>query len=159
MVVDTAERWRVCAQVAAVLGRARRLLGTPVPDDLARSLRIRPGMRTALALVDECGPIASLRRDESWVRMFTKAATPSLMTTMGNILGKAAPAIRSRWESANAATARTSADAAVLDAFFSRVEATTAGVRQASPTARLTLPARPGAKGGPHGRTARYTGT
>lgn len=122
-VIDTAERWRARAQVAAVLGRAQRLFGTPVPDDLARSLRIGPGMRAALALVDDYRPIASLRRDESWVRMFTKAATPSLITTVGNILGKAGPAMRSRWGSADAVSPPTSADADVLDAFFSRVEA------------------------------------
>lgn len=132
-VVHTAEQWRARAQVAAVLGRAQRLLATPVPDDLARSLRIGPGMRAAFELADEHSSIASLRRDESWVRMFTKAAAPSLIATAGNILGKAGPAVRSRWGNADTALPRTSADADVLDAFFSRVEAG-ARDRSASPS-------------------------
>lgn len=131
-VVRTAEKWRAQAQVAAVLGRAQRLLATPVPTGLARSMGIRPAMRSALQLTDRYCPIESLRRDRSWVRMFTKAAAPGLGTTMGAIVSKSATAVRSRREGRETPALRVSADADVLDAFFSRVEDASHGVARSA---------------------------
>ncbi|GAB3811861.1 hypothetical protein GCM10028820_03810 [Tessaracoccus terricola] len=126
-VVEKAEAWGAGVQVAAVLGRGARLLGTPVPAELERRLGLGPGMRRLLAAVDGRWPIQTLRQDASWVRLVTRALRPGLLGTAGTIVGRAAHGSLNRLRRAKAQGPRVPASAEVIDTYLERVEATQAG--------------------------------
>lgn len=116
-------QWRTGAQVAAVLLRAERLFGTPVPDDLTRRLGIGAGLTKAMATVDRVAPIQALRRDESWVRLITRSLRPSLPRTLGVAVRRTAQGITSRLHRAAPQQPRSKADPQVVESYLARVEA------------------------------------
>ncbi|MCC2593748.1 nucleotidyltransferase family protein [Tessaracoccus sp. OS52] len=121
--VERAAQWGASIQVAAVLGRAQRLLDTPVPAGLDARLGVGPGMRRLLVGVDSQWPIQSLRQDASWVRLVTRALRPGLAGTAATIAGRAANGVAHRLRPAPPRSPRVAASPAVVDAYLARVEA------------------------------------
>ncbi|NLE96620.1 MAG: nucleotidyltransferase family protein [Propionibacterium sp.] len=122
-VVLRAADWGAGVQVAAVLGRARRLLGTLVPDGLARDLGVGPAMRQVMRGVDATWPVQGLRQDESWVRLLTRAMRPGLASTLGSGARRVGLGAWNRLRGPEAEQPRVPASREVLDAYLSRVEA------------------------------------
>lgn len=60
--------------VALMLGRARSLLGTPVPDDVLRELVPEPRWRTLTALTDRLAPVSRGRGGASAGRLVARSA-------------------------------------------------------------------------------------
>lgn len=123
-VVARAEAWGAGVQVAAVLGRAHRLLGTPIPGDLEARLGLGVGMRRVLATVDARWPAQALRQDASWVRLVTRALRPGLVATGATIVGRGANGVVNRLRSPEPTGPRVPASPEVIDTYFGRVEAT-----------------------------------
>lgn len=122
-VVLRAADWGAGVQVAAVLGRARRLLGTPVPEGLARDLGVGPAMRQVMRGVDTTWPVQGLRQDESWVRLLTRAMRPGLASTVGSGARRVGLGAWNRLRAPEAEQPRVPASREVLDAYLARVEA------------------------------------
>ncbi|WP_028652933.1 nucleotidyltransferase domain-containing protein [Nocardioides halotolerans] len=80
-VADRARSWGAVAQVGLVLGRARRVLGTPVPADLDRRLGLSRGFGVLVSTIDAASPTAAVRREASWPRRVARAARPSATRT------------------------------------------------------------------------------
>lgn len=122
-VIARSKEWGAGPQVAVVLGRARRLFDTPVPADLGRRLGLSRAMVWALAQVDKAWPIESLRQDESWIRLVTRALRPSLARTIGAAIRRVAQGVITRVKNAGGTASRVPASPAVIETFLSRVEA------------------------------------
>jgi len=118
-----AREWGASPQVAVVLGRARRLFATPVPANLDRRLGLGRGMSRAMALADRTWPIEELRRDESWIRLVTRALRPSLLRTAGVVLRRAGQGVLTRVQRSAPAKPRMAPDPAVIETYLSAVEA------------------------------------
>lgn len=122
-VVARAEDWGAGVQVAAVLGRGHRLLGTPIPADLEARLGLGSGMRRVLATIDARWPIQSLRQDASWVRLVTRGLRPGLASTAAAVVGRAAKGALHRLSRKDVAGPREPASPEVIDTYLARVEA------------------------------------
>lgn len=118
-----ARQWGATVQVAVVLGRARRLFGSPVPADLDRRLGLGAGLSKAMALADRTWPIESLRRDASLIRLLTRALRPTLPRTAGVVLRRAGQGVVTRLGRRAPGKPRSAADPLVIDAYLTRVEA------------------------------------
>lgn len=128
---DVAERavhWGAEVQVAAVLGRAARLLGTPVPEGFDRRLGLGRAMTRVMAWVDHAWPVQSLRQDASWVRLITRALRPGPLRTAGTVLARSARGVRNRMRRRSAPPARKPATAEAINTYLARVTAATAVV-------------------------------
>lgn len=123
-VVARAETWGAGVQVAAVLGRGHRLLGTPIPEDLEARLGLGPGMRAVLAAVDARWPVQGLRKDASWVRLVTRGLRPGLFGTVASIAGRAARGVVDRLRPTEESGPRVPASPEVIDAYLTKVETT-----------------------------------
>lgn len=121
-VIRRAQAWGAGVQTAAVLGRSRRLLGTPMPADIESRLGLGPGMRRLLPAVDRRLPIQRLRQDESWVRLVTRGLQPSLAATAGSVIARMARGVFNRAATTRPNTPRVSASARVIDTYLTRVE-------------------------------------
>jgi hypothetical protein len=88
-VAHRAGSWGAGAQVGLVLARARRVLGTPVPEDLDRQLGLSRAFQTLVSTVDLARPTAGVRRDASWPRLVARAARPSAFGTASTALRNA----------------------------------------------------------------------
>lgn len=121
-VAARAQAWAAPVEVAAVLGRAQHTLGTPLPRNLASSLGVGEGMRGLLAELDRRWPVQRLRRDASLVRLVTRALRPGLATTSALAAQRAARGLVHRVVR-SVEPARNPPTPAVLDAYFTRVEA------------------------------------
>ncbi|MVQ49104.1 hypothetical protein GON03_07910 [Nocardioides sp. MAH-18] len=80
-VVRRARSWGAGPQVWLVLGRAERVLGTPVPSDLGRRLGLSRNFGRLMAAVDSVLPVPAVRREASWPRLVARAARPSASAT------------------------------------------------------------------------------
>ncbi len=76
-VVARAKEWGAGPAVALVLSRARALLGTPLPDDLAERLGISHGFRLVTGTVDRLQPVPRLRQDASLPRLVARSVRPT----------------------------------------------------------------------------------
>lgn len=121
-VVQRAGEWGAPVEVAAVLGRAERILGTRLPADLAARLGVGAGMRRLLAELDRRRPVQRLRGDASVARLVTRALRPGLAATGGRALQRAASGVSHRIVR-RAEPARNPTTPEVLDAYLARVEA------------------------------------
>jgi hypothetical protein len=119
--VERAGEWGAGVEVAAVLGRAGRLFGTPIPDGLAERLGVGAGMRRLLREIDRRWPVQTLREDASPVRLLTRALRPGLAATTGNALQRASRGVWHRLREPRG-RAGTPAGAEALDAYLERVE-------------------------------------
>lgn len=81
-VVKRASAWGAQPQVSLVLGRARRLFGTPAPKDLRRRLALSPGFGGLMAAVDRVWPVSRLRRGGSVPGMLSRASMPGAIPTL-----------------------------------------------------------------------------
>lgn len=71
------QEWRAQAQVALVLGRARRVLGAPVPADFGHHAQVSRLVRGLCALTDRITPVARGRVDEGLSRFVARAVQPT----------------------------------------------------------------------------------
>jgi Uncharacterised nucleotidyltransferase len=122
-VAQRSREWGATAQTALVLGRANRLLRTPLPSDLTDKLGL-PTMYTYLmSAVDRAWPTEALRQDESIPRLVARAARPGVMRTGGSVLRNGALGLLHRIRLEAAPTPRIPADRDVIDEYLSAVEA------------------------------------
>jgi Uncharacterised nucleotidyltransferase len=120
-----ARTWGATAHVALVLGRARRLLGTPVPSDLEDLLDLPAGFGRIMAVVDRLWPISSLRQDASWPRLAARAASPSVLRTVGVMSRNASMRVVHSLRPQPAPRRRVPGDPDALDGYLSAVESLT----------------------------------
>jgi hypothetical protein len=123
LVVRRARSWGAGAQVGLVLARARRVLGTPVPQDLDRQLGLSRAFGTLVSAVDLARPTAGVRRDASWPRLLARAARPSAVGTASTALKNAVLGAVNRARPAPAHAQSTPAGRDDVEAWFSAVEA------------------------------------
>ena len=123
LVARRALSWGAGAQVGLVLARARRVLGTPVPQDLDSRLGLSRGFGTLVSAVDLAWPAPSLRAEPSWPRLVARAARPSATATASRALQNAVLGAVNRARPAAADEPRTPAGRDDLQAYFSAVEA------------------------------------
>jgi Uncharacterised nucleotidyltransferase len=88
-VVGRARSWGAAAQVGLVLARARRVLGTPVPQDLDRRLGLSRAFEVLGSAVDRARPSPAARSEASWSRLVARAARPSATATVTRALQNA----------------------------------------------------------------------
>lgn len=116
-----ARQWGATPQVAAVLSRAHRLFDTPVPGDLFAMLGIGPGLGRSIVLADRRWPIESLRHDQSWIRLITRALRPGLPGTAGAVVQRAGHGVLDRVRR-TPSKERSMPDARVIEAYLRQVE-------------------------------------
>ena len=123
LVARRARSWGAGAQVGLVLARARRVLGTPVPQDLDRRLGLSRAFGTLVSAVDLAWPTPAVRAEASWPRLVARAARPSATATASRALQNAVLGALNRARPAPAAERRTPAGRDDVQAYFSAVEA------------------------------------
>lgn len=119
--IERARAWGAEVQVGLVLGRARRLFGTPVPADLEGQLGLTSAMATLLRVVDTRWPAAQLRRDESWVRLVTRASRRSVPLTSAVALQRAAHGVVQRLHPRRPQHPRSAPDPQVIEQYLTSV--------------------------------------
>jgi hypothetical protein len=122
-VVRRARSWGAGAQVALVLARSGRVLGTPVPQDLNRRLGLSRAFGTLMSAADRAWPVPAVRREASWPRLVAGAVRPSATATAFRTLQNAALRAVDRVRPAPVAEPATPATHADVEAWFSEVEA------------------------------------
>ena len=80
-VARRAASWGAGAQVALVLARAGRVLGTPVPAHLDRRLGVSRAFGPLTSAVDVAWPVPTVRGEASWPRLVARVARPSAAAT------------------------------------------------------------------------------
>ncbi|WP_344812808.1 nucleotidyltransferase family protein [Microlunatus aurantiacus] len=133
LVAIRAKEWRSTAQTALVLGRARRLLGTPLPADLYPMLGLSSVLRPALSTVDRRWPTEMLHKDESLPRLVARAVQPTARGTLAWALHNSAVGVFNRTRRAPVPPPRIPADPSKIDQYMSAVESTVRGVDLRSP--------------------------
>lgn len=123
VLAERAGEWGATVQVAVVLGRARRLFGTPVPADLDSRLGLGAALSGFMATADPSLPIESLRHDESMIRLLTRALRPTFLRTAGVALRRAGQGLVTRVQRRSEPKPRVAPDPAVLEGYLIRVEA------------------------------------
>lgn len=124
-VADRAKQWRAHVQVALVLDRARRVLGTRVPADLHSRLAVPWTVRALTSITDRVAPVPDGRQSAGWARFVARAVrtTPggtvraSVLHTVRRVREWAFPDRQSSAE-------RVRAGEESLEVFLSAVEAT-----------------------------------
>jgi hypothetical protein len=130
-VVHRARSWGAAAQVGLVLARARRVLGTPMPENLDRQLGLSRAFRALMSAVDHAWPTPAVRSDTSWPRLVARAARPSATATAAVAARNAMLGAVNRARPGRAPEPWTPAGRDDVEAWFSAVEAV-AGDRDAS---------------------------
>ena len=127
-VAARALEWRAQTQVALVMGRARRVLGTPLPADLDDRLGVPVPLRLLSSVTDRWAPVPDERQSAGWPRFLARAART---TTGGTVRAAVLHALRGVRERAAPDTrddpARRPADEQSLEVFLAAVESTPAG--------------------------------
>ncbi len=123
-VVERAEQWGAGVQVAAVLGRAHHLLGSPIPAGMDRRLGLGTAMGRFTAEIDHRFPIQELRRDESWTRLLTRSLKRTVTGTAAEVGRRVMSGTLHRLLPARDSSAFTPATSVVLEDFLDRVTAT-----------------------------------
>jgi len=122
-VAGRARSWGAGAQVGLVLGRARRVLRTPVPLDLDRRLGLSRAFGALMATADLAWPIPGVRNEASWPRLVARAARSSATATAGRALQNAVLGAVNRAGPAPTPAPPTPAAPDDVEAWFSAVEA------------------------------------
>lgn len=117
--------WDASAQVALVLLRAHRWLGTPLPADLLHTLGLSGAFAGLMSAVDRLRPIPALRRDESLARLAARAARPGVVRTVALMTRNGALGVRNRLRPARPQARREPADREAIAAYLGAVEAAT----------------------------------
>ncbi len=125
-VVTRAHEWGAEVQVAAVLGRAHRLLGTPVPTDLNRLLGLGRGLGWTMEHIDRAWPVHTLRRDASWSRLATRSLRPGLLRSGAVAVRRATRGVLERTHPIGVEQPRIPASEQGIATYLTRVEASLA---------------------------------
>lgn len=126
--IPRALAWGAGAPVGLVLGRARRMLGTPVPDDLYRRLKLSPGFPGLMALIDRGWPVSQVWSASSMPRRIAMNVRASALHTVGLVGVTSAIRIATRFRHIRKPE-WSAASPERVDQYLSKVEATTwAGV-------------------------------
>jgi hypothetical protein len=136
-VAHRAGSWGAGAQVGLVLARARRVLGTPVPEDLDRQLGLSRAFQTLVSTVDLARPTAGVRRDASWPRLVARAARPSAFGTASTALRNAVLGAVNRARPGPAREQSKPAGRDDVEAWFSAVEVVANSAHTGRQEARL----------------------
>lgn len=129
MVLSRALDWRAAAPLALVLGRARRLLGTPVPDDLYQVLNLSEGFARLMAVVDRGWPISLVWSGSSMPRRIATHVRTGAARTLGAVGLASARQVGARFRRVRAAEL-TPPSQEGIDAYLTKVEAAaSAGIR------------------------------
>ncbi|QBX54639.1 hypothetical protein EXE58_03580 [Nocardioides seonyuensis] len=118
-----ARQWGAQSQVSLVMGRARRVLGTPVPADLDSKLGVPLPVRALMSLTNRTAPVPDVRKGTGWSRFIARAVGP---TTGATVWAAATHALRGLTERVRtrrgADRERVPADERSLEVFLSAVE-------------------------------------
>ena len=118
-----ARAWRAQAQVALVLGRAHRVMGTQVPTDLNSRLGVPRSVQALMVLTDRVAPVPHGRTSAGLSKFVARAVRPSGVATAAAAGRNAARWVRTRTAGAPApANERLSADEASLEIYLGAVE-------------------------------------
>jgi hypothetical protein len=124
-VVRRARSWGAGAQVALVLARSERVLGTPVPRDLDRRLGVSRAFGTLMPTLDRARPVPAVRKEAAWPRLLARSARPSATATAARALQDSVLEALSRVRPNGADEPLTQATHEDVAAWFSAVEAVT----------------------------------
>jgi hypothetical protein len=125
-VVRRARSWGAGAQVALVLARSERVLGTPVPPDLDRRLGVSRPFGTLVSSLDRVRPVPAARKEASWPRLLARSARSSATATAAQALQDSVLEAVYRVRANRADEPLTQATHEDVAAWFSAVEAVTA---------------------------------
>ena len=122
-VTARAHQWRAEVQVALVLGRAQRVLGTQVPADLDSRLGVPRPIRAVLALTDRVAPVPNGREDAGLARFVARAVRRSTVETMRAATRNGARGLKERAvRESDDARDRLGADETSLEIYLAAVE-------------------------------------
>lgn len=122
-VAQRARQWRAQAQVALVLGRAQRVLDTPVPADLATRLEASRGLRALMAATDRVAPTPAVRRNQGLAKFVSRAVRPTGPATAAVLSRHGVQWVGDRLRRRTPPPAqRHRADAAALEVYLGAVE-------------------------------------
>ena len=130
------------AQVGLVLARARRVLGTPVPEDLDGQLGLSRAFGTLVSGGGPRPPIPAVRTDASWPRLVARAARPSVLATVATTLRTAVLGAVNRGRPTPAPEQLSPAGRDDVEAWFSAVEAVSDSATAPLATRGEVLPSR-----------------
>ncbi|WP_210438710.1 nucleotidyltransferase domain-containing protein [Nocardioides xinjiangensis] len=120
---DRARQWRAQVQVALVLGRSQRVLGTTFPTDLPSRLRVPRSLQAAMVLTDRVAPVPHGRTNAGLNRFVARAVRASGPATLA-----AAGRNATRWLGDRRSTPahgegpRRGADETALEVYLAAVE-------------------------------------
>lgn len=118
-----AQEWRAQAQVALVLRRAQRVLGTSLPSDLSARLGVSRPLEAVMQATDRVAPVSGVRHNAGLAKFMARAVRASGPQTAGAIARNSGLWARERLRpSAEPAGGRSAADAEALEVYLSGVE-------------------------------------
>jgi len=123
LVARRAYEWGATAQVALVLGRARRLLDTPLPPHLNAMLGLRKFLVSVLSTVDRVWPTETLTQDQSMPRLVARAVRRTATGTVASTVRNGGIGVLHRLQPKAAPVPRVPADPAAIDQYLTAVEA------------------------------------
>ncbi|TDE94066.1 hypothetical protein EXU48_11465 [Occultella glacieicola] len=123
-VATRARAWRAEPHVALVLARAKRVLGTPLPQDLDHRLGLSAPFGVLTATVDRFAPVPRARQEPGLARLVARAAQPGAARTLVAAGRNAAVGVRERTRRTPpiARSARVKAGEDALNVYLDAVE-------------------------------------
>lgn len=125
-VVARSREWGAQAQVAIVLERTHRVLGTPVPPDFAVRAAVPRSVRRLGAVADRVAPVARGRTNAGFGKFVARAARTSGPATAGAVRRNASRGLLDRAAPRPERGERLAADQASLEVYLDAVESVTA---------------------------------
>ncbi|MGH3354164.1 MAG: nucleotidyltransferase family protein [Nocardioides sp.] len=155
-VVARARASGTAGHLLVVLGRAHAVLGTPLPDRLAKDLGLGTGFMALQRMVDTWWPVPGPVDVSTPASYLAQGVGRGAASSIGGATGRAARNLRLRMVRSTVTRHGTRAPFGdeLLETYLAAVE--DEAVR---PTPSRTAPARPEGNGGPAGTTATWTGT
>ena len=118
-----ARQWRAQVQVALVLGRARRVLGTSLPADLDSRLGVPSPIRGLLALTDRVASVPNGRQNAGMAKFVARTVRSTTTETVRTASLNATRGVKERSRRSTTELAeRMRADEASLEAYLVAVE-------------------------------------
>lgn len=115
--------WRAQPQVALVLARAHRVIGTPLPANLGPRLEVPRSVQGLMALTDRVAPVERGRTNSGLNKFVARAVRTSGPATVAATGRNAARWLRDRSAgAAQAVSGRSGADEAALEVYLTAVE-------------------------------------
>ncbi|MGN0065000.1 MAG: nucleotidyltransferase family protein [Nocardioides sp.] len=130
-VAGRAEQWGASVQVALVLARSRRVLATPLPEDLPRLLRVPAALRVLVAAAARLAPVEDGRANAGLAKFVARAVRSSVRATVVAGVRNAGLWVKGRVRPEQSFSGeRHGSDAEALEAYLSAVERTAARSKQ-----------------------------